>query len=83
MRQQFESIEAIRSFFDQDQMARKCLGAVVDSYDWETGETVVSMELDERHHNGFGSVMIIGLHNHPEHGTAQSTVRETVGKYCG
>lgn len=55
--QEFKDIEEIRAYFAEDQMATKCLGAYIDSYDWETGEVVVSMTVDDRHHNGHGFVM--------------------------
>ena len=51
------SIEQIRTFFERDQFAHKCLGAVVDSYDPQTGAATVSMTIDDRHHNAQGFVM--------------------------
>ena len=51
------SIEQIRAFFERDQFAHKCLGAVVDSYDPQTGAATVSMTIDDRHHNAQGFVM--------------------------
>lgn len=53
----FDNIEQIRAFFADDQFATKCLGAHIDSYDFETGEAVVSMDIDDRHHNAQGFVM--------------------------
>ncbi len=51
----FDSLDEMRSYFAQDQFATKCLGAVIDEY--EDGRAVVSMTLDDRHHNAQGFVM--------------------------
>lgn len=48
-------IEKLREYFAGDEFATKCLGAQVDSY--EPGRGVVSMTLDDRHHNAQGFVM--------------------------
>lgn len=48
-------IEQLRAYFADDEFATKCLGAQVDSY--EPGRGVVSMTLDDRHHNAQGFVM--------------------------
>lgn len=48
-------IEAIREYFVGDQFATKCLGARIESY--EPNKGVVSMKLDDRHHNAQGFVM--------------------------
>lgn len=48
-------IEKLREYFAGDEFATKCLGAQVDSY--EPGCGVVSMTLDDRHHNAQGFVM--------------------------
>lgn len=48
-------IEQIRAYFANDEFATKCLGARIDSF--EPGCAVVSMELDDRHHNAQGFVM--------------------------
>ena len=53
----FTSIEEIREFFADDQFARKCLGATIDDFDFETSTATVSMTLDDRHHNAQGFVM--------------------------
>lgn len=53
----FNNIEEIRAYFADDQFARKCLGAVIEDYDFETGVATVSMTIDERHHNAQGFVM--------------------------
>ena len=53
----FDSIEDIRAYFADDEFARKCLGATIDDYDFETGIATVSMEIDDRHHNAQGFVM--------------------------
>ncbi len=55
--QEFKDIEAIRAYFSKDQFATSCLGARVDSFDWDTNTAVVSMDLDERHQNAQGFVM--------------------------
>lgn len=47
-------IEAVREYFVADEFATKCLGARVDSC--EIGKGVVSMKLDDRHHNAQGFV---------------------------
>ena len=54
---EFDTIEQVRDFFADDEFAYKCLGAHIDSYDFETREAVVSMDIDERHHNAQGFVM--------------------------
>ena len=53
----FDNIEDIRAYFADDEFARKCLGATIDDYDFETGIATVSMEIDDRHHNAQGFVM--------------------------
>lgn len=53
----FNTIEEIREFFADDQFARKCLGATIDDFDFETSVATVSMTLDDRHHNAQGFVM--------------------------
>lgn len=53
----FNNIEEIREYFADDQFARKCLGATIDDYDFETGIATVSMKIDDRHHNAQGFVM--------------------------
>ena len=53
----FANIDEIRAYFEDDQFARKCLGASIDAYDFETGEATVSMTIDDRHHNAQGFVM--------------------------
>ena len=56
------SFEELCEYFAKDQFAAKCLGARVDSY--EPGKSVVSMTIDDRHHNAQGFVMggtIMGL----------------------
>lgn len=57
MEQKLETLDEIREFFAKDRFASTCLGARVDSYDYETGEAVVSMDVEERHLNGHGIVM--------------------------
>ena len=52
-----KTIEEVREFFAGDEFATKCLGAKIDSFDFESGEAVVSMTLDNRHHNAQGFVM--------------------------
>lgn len=54
---ELSTIEEIRSFFADDQFATKCLGAHIDSFDFETSEAVLSMDIDDRHHNAQGFVM--------------------------
>ncbi|MGI6591264.1 MAG: PaaI family thioesterase [Eggerthellaceae bacterium] len=51
------TIEEVRVRFARDEFATKCLGAVIDRYDCETGEAQVSMTIDNRHHNGQGFIM--------------------------
>ena len=51
------TIEEIREYFAGDEFAKKCLGATIDDYDFETGTATVSMTLDDRHHNAQGFVM--------------------------
>ncbi len=48
-------IEGLRAYFAHDEFATKCLGAHLDSF--EPGRAVVSMHLDDRHHNAQGFVM--------------------------
>ena len=54
---EMKTIEDVREFFAGDEFATKCLGAKIDSFDFESGEAVVSMTLDNRHHNAQGFVM--------------------------
>lgn len=51
----FDSIDIMREYFADDEFATKCLGARIDSY--EPGRSVVSMDIDDRHHNAAGFVM--------------------------
>ncbi|MEI3376682.1 MAG: PaaI family thioesterase [Coriobacteriales bacterium] len=51
------NMDDIRAYFAKDEFARKCLGATIDDYDFETGVATVSMEIDDRHHNAQGFVM--------------------------
>ena len=51
----FKSIDIMREYFAGDEFATKCLGARIDSF--EPGRAVVSMDLDDRHHNAQGFVM--------------------------
>ncbi len=53
----FTTIEEIREFFADDEFARKCLGATIDDFDFETSTSTVSMTIDGRHHNAQGFVM--------------------------
>ncbi len=53
----FETIDELRAHYSRDEFARECLGAHIDSYDFETHETQVSMRIDGRHHNALGTVM--------------------------
>ena len=53
----FENLKEIREFFANDRFATQCLGAQIDSYDFETGEARVSMEIQDRHLNGHDIVM--------------------------
>lgn len=48
----FDNIEDIRAYFADDEFARKCLGATIDDYDFETGIATVSMEIDDRPSQG-------------------------------
>lgn len=57
MKIELSTIEEVRDYFADDQFAKKCLGAHIDSYNFETGEAVVSMTIDDRHHNAQGFVM--------------------------
>lgn len=57
MIQTMESIEQIRDFFSKDRFASTCLGAHVDSFDFDTQEATVSMNVEERHLNGHDIVM--------------------------
>ena len=57
MVQAFETIEEIREFFKNDGFVSSCLKAHIDSYDFETGEAQVSMDIKENHLNGHGIVM--------------------------
>lgn len=54
---ELNTIEEIRAYFAGDEFATKCLGAVIEDYDFETGIATVSMRLDDRHHNAQGFVM--------------------------
>lgn len=54
---ELNTIEEIRAYFAGDEFAIKCLGAVIEDYDFETGVATVSMRLDDRHHNAQGFVM--------------------------
>ncbi len=51
------NMDDIRAYFAKDEFARKCLGATIDDYDFETGVATVSMKIDDRHHNAQGFVM--------------------------
>ena len=53
----FDSMELMREYFADDEFATKCLGATLDSFDYETGTATVSMTIDDRHHNAQGFVM--------------------------
>ena len=53
----FDNIDELRDYYSHDEFARECLGARIDSYDFETHEARVSMDVDGRHHNALGSVM--------------------------
>lgn len=53
----FDNIDELRDYYSHDEFARECLGARIDSYDFETHEAQVSMDVDGRHHNALGSVM--------------------------
>ena len=53
----FDNIDELRAYYAHDEFARECLGARIDSYDFETHEVCVSMDVDERHHNALGTVM--------------------------
>ncbi len=53
----FDTFEDLQEFFSKDEFATKCLGAKVDSFDYETGVAVVSMDIDGRHHNAQGFAM--------------------------
>ena len=57
MTQQMESLEEISAFFAHDRFASICLGAKIDSFDFETGEATVSMDIEDRHLNGHDIVM--------------------------
>lgn len=57
MIQSMESIEQVREFFAGDRFACGCLGARVDSFDFETYEARVSVDIEERHLNGHDIVM--------------------------
>lgn len=46
----------IREFFKNDRFATEN-GAVIESVDEKTGETVVSLEITDRHKNAMGAVM--------------------------
>lgn len=53
----FDNIEDIRTYFADDEFARKCLGATIDDFDFDAGVATVSMKIDDRHHNAQGFVM--------------------------
>lgn len=52
-----ENLDQIREFFSDDEFATKCLGAHIDSFDFDTHVAKVSMDLDDRHHNAQGYIM--------------------------
>ncbi len=54
---EFQTIDDVRNFFANDEFAKKCLGAKIDDFNFQTGEATVSMDLDDRHHNAQGYVM--------------------------
>jgi len=57
MDQTMETLDQIREFFSNDRFASNCLGARIDSFDFETLEATVSMDVEERHLNGHDIVM--------------------------
>ena len=57
MIQKLESMDDIRAFFENDRFATECMGAKMESYDFETGEAVATLDVQERHLNGHGIVM--------------------------
>lgn len=57
MIQAFETMDDIREFFKSDRFATECMGAHIESYDFETGEAIATLEVQERHLNGHGIVM--------------------------
>ncbi|MBO4365810.1 MAG: PaaI family thioesterase [Eggerthellaceae bacterium] len=57
MNQEFNDIEDIRDFFTCDLFASEQLGAFVESYNYETGEAVTTLEIQPHHLNGHGKVM--------------------------
>lgn len=57
MIQQFGTMDEIREFFKADRFATDCMGACLESYDFETGEAVASLAVQDRHLNGHGKVM--------------------------
>ena len=57
MDQTMETLDQIREFFSNDRFASNCLGARIDSFDFETFEATVSMDVEERHLNGHDIVM--------------------------
>ena len=57
MDQTMETLDQIREFFSNDRFASNCLGARINSFDFETLEATVSMDVEERHLNGHDIVM--------------------------
>jgi len=57
MIQQLDTLEEIREYFAHDRFATNCLGARVDSFDYETFEAQVSVDIEDRHMNGHDIVM--------------------------
>ena len=57
MVQDFKTIDDIREFFVKDRFATDCMGACIESYDFQTGEAIATLEVQERHLNGHGIVM--------------------------
>lgn len=57
MIQEFTTMEDIREFFKTDRFATDCLGAVIESYDFQTGEAIATLDVEDRHLNGHGIVM--------------------------
>lgn len=55
--QEMSNIDEVRAFFKNDRFASKCLGARVDSFDFESFEATVSMDIQDYHLNGHDIVM--------------------------
>ena len=57
MIQQLDTYEKIEELFSRDRFVATSLGAKLDSFDYDTFEAQVSMDVEERHLNGHDIVM--------------------------